>query len=204
VMKSNSSEYALFSGLVFWGADFLPKDIAPSLGNIREWAFKEELIWDAESQLVASERIGVLTEHFTHEDELAILIHLYEDSPGNLNYLEYPCLPVKSLIGRAEEIEVVYWRMIPTTWDSDGNVKGYGEIHFGFWYPGIGGDEFCSISNAKLVVKKFHDLFHQLPGTYKKNILSNGVLDIEVDGDVKAKFFKSGRLFDVELTLNKK
>lgn len=27
-----------------------------------------------------------------------------------------------------------------------------------------------------------------------------GRLEIEVDGDVKAKFFKAGRLFDVELT----
>jgi len=203
-MMRLDNEYALFSGLVFWGSEFLPKDIIPSLGNIREWVFRQELIWDTESQLVASERIGVLTEQFTCEDELAILIHLYEDSPGNLNYLEYPYLSVKSLIRRAEEIEVVYWRMISTTWDSDGSATGYGEVHFGFRYPGIDGDEFCSVSNAKLVVKKFHDLFRQLPGTYEKNALSTGVLDIEVDGDVKAKFFKSGRLFDVELTFSQK
>jgi len=198
MVKPNSHEHALFSGLVFWGSEFLPKDIIPSLDRIREWAFEQELIWD-EGQLITSERIEALSEHFVYEDKLSILIHLYKDSSGNLCYLEYPYLPVRALIKRAKEVQIVYWQMIPTVWNADGNVGDYGEVRFGFWYPGVGG-EFCSTSNAKLVVKKFHDLFRRLPDTYAKNILSDGVLDIEVDGDVKAKFFKTGRLFDVELT----
>ncbi len=198
-MIPNSNEYALFSGLIFWGSEFLPREIIPSLDSIREWAFEEKLTWDAESQLMTSERIEALSEHFVYEDKLAILIHLYRKS-GNLCYLEHPYLPIKSLIKKAKEVEIVYWQMIPTVWNADGNIKDYGEVHFGFWYPGIGGEEFCSAATAKLVIKKFNDLFHRLSDIYGKNILNNGVLDIEVDGDVKAKFFKTGRLFDVELT----
>jgi len=198
-MERNSNEHTLFSGLVFWGSEFLPDNIILSLDSIREWAFEQKLIWDVEAQLMASERIQALSEHFVFEDKLAVLIHLYKEA-GNLCYLEHPYLPIKSLIKKAKEAEIVYWQMIPTVWMPDGSIKDYGEVRLGFWYPGISGEEFCSASTAKLVVKKFNDLFHQLSDIYGKNMLSNGVLDIEVDGDVKAKFFKTGRLFDVELT----
>ncbi len=197
---SRSNPESLFSGLVFWGSEFLPQDIAPSLREIREWAIRQGLIWDAESQLLSRERAKSLEEHFVHEDELGILIHLYKDSSGNLCYLEYPYLTVKSLIKRGEEVQIVYWQMIPTIWNADGSVAGYGEVHFGFWYPGVIGEEFCSTSYAKLVVRRFSDLFHQLSGAYNKRTLSDGVLDIEVDGDVKARFSKAGRLFAVDFT----
>jgi len=189
---------SLFSGLVFWGGEFLPGDIIPSLDSIRKWAFEQNLIWD-EGQLITPERIEALQKHFAYEDELSILIHLYKNSSGNLCYLEYPYLPVKSLIKKEKEVQIVYWQMWPSAWKADGSVIDYGEVRFGFWYPGNSG-EFCSTSNAKLVVKKFRDLFHQLADIYGGKILSAGVLDMEVDGDVKAKFYKSGRLFDVELT----
>ena len=198
-MKQSSNEYSLFSGLVFWGSELLPENIILSLDSIREWAFEQKLIWDVEAQLMASERIEALSEHFVFEDKLAILIHLYKE-PGNLCYLEHPYLPIKSLIKKAKEVEIVYWQMRPTVWNADSSVEDYGEVHFGFWYPDISGEEFCSASTAKLVVKKFNDLFHRLSEVCGENILSNGILDIEVDGDVKAKFFKTGRLFDVELT----
>ncbi|MBA7611101.1 hypothetical protein ES703_18317 [subsurface metagenome] len=205
-MKSNSNRQPLFSELVFLGLEVLPKDLIPNWGNIRGWAFKNNLIWEPELQLITSERIEELRKHFVYEDRLSIIIHLYKDSSGKLEYLEYPYLPIKTLIKRAIEVEIVYWQMIPiqmipTTWNINSSIKNFGEVRFGFWYPDISSEEFQSRSNAKLVVKKFEDLFYQLSENYIKKKLSNGVLDIEVDGDVKAKFFKTGRLYDVEFTL---
>lgn len=87
-MKSNSNRHPLFSGLVFWGSEFLPKDIIPTWGNIREWAFEQNLIYEPEFHLITSGRIEELRKHFVYEDKLAILIHLYKDSSGKLEYLE--------------------------------------------------------------------------------------------------------------------
>lgn len=112
-MKSNSNKHSLFLGLVLWGLEFLPKDIIPTWGNIREWAFEQNLIYESEFQLITLERIKELRKHFVHEDRLSILIHLYKDSSGKLEYLEYPYLPIKTLIKRAIEVEIVYWQMIP-------------------------------------------------------------------------------------------
>jgi hypothetical protein len=200
-MESNSNKHPFFLGLILWGSEFLPKDIIPTWGNVRGWAFKHKLIWDPEAQLMTSERIEELRKHFVYEDRLSILIHLYKDSSGKLEYLEYPYLPVKSLIKKAKEVEIVYWQMVPPAWIADGTIKEYGEVRFGFWYPDISSEEFQSRSNAKLIVKKFRELFNKLPGVYIRNKLNNGILDVAVDGDVKAKFFKTGRLYDVELTL---
>lgn len=201
-MKNASYDYNLFSGLVFWGSEYLPGDITLSINSIRKWAVEQKLIWDVEDQLIASERIEELSKHFLSEDKLSILIHLYKDPSGNLNYAEYPYLSIRSLIKKGKNIKIVYWEIIPSVWSADGRIKEYGEVHFGFWYPGIGGDEFCSVSNAKLVVRKFYELYHELSNNYDKKILNNGVLSIEVDGDIKAKFFKTGRLFDVELNIH--
>jgi len=205
-MKTNSNRQPLFSELVFLGLEFLPKDLIPNWDNIRGWAFKHKLILEPESQLITSEKIEELRKHFIHEDKLSIIIHLYKDSSGKLEYLEYPYLPLKTLIKRAIEVEIVYWQMIPmqmipTTWNINSSVKNFGEVRFGFWYPDISSEEFQSRSNAKLVVKKFEDLFYKLPENYIKKKLSDGVLDIEVDGDLKAKFFKIGRFYNVEFNL---
>lgn len=200
-MKSNSNKHPLFLGLVLWGSEFLPKDIIPTWGNIRGWAFKHKLIWEPELQLITSERIEELMKHFVYEDRLSIIIHLYKDSSGKLDYLEYPYLPIKTLIKKEKEVEIVYWKMIPTVWNANEKIKKYGEVRFGFWYPNITSEEFQSISNAKLIIKKFEKLFYQLSDIYEKKILKDGILDAEVDGDLKAKFFKTGRLYNVKLTL---
>lgn len=202
-MKPNSNKQPLFTGLVFRGLEFLPKDIIPTWGNIRGWAFKHKLIQDPESQLITLERIEELKKHFVYEDNLSILIHLYKDSSGKLEYFEYPYLPVKTLIKKAIEAEIVYWQMVPTALGANGTIKEYSEVHFGFWYPSIGSEEFQSISNARLIVKKFRELFNKLPGVYQKNKLNNGILDVAVDGDVKAIFFKTGRLFNVKFIFKK-
>jgi len=130
-------------------------------------------------------------------------LKLYKDDKDNLCYLEYPYIPVKTLIRKGKQIEIVYWQLLPTSWDANGVIKKYGELYFGFWYPNIN-DEFISMSSAKLVVKKFYKLCQDLSSKYKPKIIEDGILDIEVDGAVKANFFKAGRSFDVELRQAKK
>ncbi len=200
-MKKNYNKKPFFSGLSFWGSEFLPKDIVPTWGNVRGWAFKNDLILEPELQLITSERIEELRKHFVYGDRLSIIIHLYKDSSRKLKYFEYPYLPIKTLIKRGKEVEIVYWRMIPALWNANGKIKKYGEARFGFWYPNITSEEFQSISNSKLIIKKFEEFFYQLPDIYKKKISKDGILDAEVDGDLKVKFFKTGRLYDVRFTL---
>ncbi|MCK4486716.1 MAG: hypothetical protein KAU38_08150 [Desulfobacterales bacterium] len=60
IIKQDSADYDLFTGLVFWGSEHLPKDLVISLGDIRQWAIDQQLIWDDEAQFVASERIAAL------------------------------------------------------------------------------------------------------------------------------------------------
>lgn len=194
---------ALFSGLAFWGSEYFPQNLILSIDQIREWAKKENLIWDVEAQFISPERISILSRYLKYEDQLYILINLYKDESGKLHYLEYPYLPIKTLIKKAIEIEVMYWQMRPGTWYADGRAKEYNEVRIGFLYSSIGEEEFCTMSNAKLVVKKFYDLYYLLPDAYEKKELGFGVLELEVNADVKAKFFKTGRLFDVELTCDK-
>jgi len=198
-MTRGSDDYSLFKGLVFWGSEHLPKDLVISLGEIRQWAIDQELIWDDEAQFVASERIEELKKHFTTEHELSILIHLYTDDLGKLAYAEYPYLPIKSLIKMDQQIEIVYWEIIPSVWASDGSVKEYGQVNLGFWIPNTS-DEFCSVSNAKMVVQRFLGLYNNMSKDFERYKLPNGVLSAQVEGNVKAKFFKNGRNFDVELS----
>lgn len=188
----------LFSGLIFWGSEFLPKNIKLTLENIRNWAIENKLIDESKLQFITSERANNLKKHFSYEDELQILISIYKEDSGNLSYLEYPFIPIKTLIKKSKEISIVYWQIIPTIWNPDGSVEDYGEVHLGFWCPDIPEEEFCSLSNAKLVIKKFYDLYNKLPNKYAKKTLTGNILDITTDGEIKAVLFKTGRLFDVE------
>lgn len=198
--ETTTRPQSVFSGLMLWGSEYLPDDILLSVNNIRGWALQKALVLEPELQLLSPERIQILAEHFVPEDKLSILICLYEDSEGNLTYLEHPHLPIRSLIKRGTHVDVVYWTMRPTLRSADGDVKGYGEVRIGFWYPGVTTEEFCSVSNARLVVEKFAALYDRLSASYPSSVLENGALNITVEGDVKARFFKSGRLFDVEFT----
>jgi hypothetical protein len=193
-------EEPLFVGLTFWGSECLPRDTLPSLENIRRWAFENHLITDPDLQLLTQHSVNVLHRFFDLQDKLTVCIHLYEDSDANLRYFEYPLLPVRSLIRRGTEVQLVYWTLSPTVRTVDGVVKAYGEVRFGFWYPGTSPLELCSESTAKLVVPKFKELHDSLSSRYPTATLRDASLDITVDGEVNARFFKSGRLFDVELT----
>jgi len=94
------------------------------------------------------------------------------------------------------EISIVYWQTVPTEWRSNSNIS-YGGIHLGFWYPNIIEEEFCSLSIAKLIVKKFYDLYKHFAGKKNTKTLNNNLLDITTDGKIKATFFKTGKLYDV-------
>jgi len=209
----------LFRGLIFWGSEFLSGEIYLTLEDIRQWAFNEGLIWDEDAQLITPEREKNLSKYFSPEDSLLILIHLYKDSQGNLNYLEYPFIPLKTLIKKQKEIELVYWQMKSTMVNPQGNIKEYGEVRFGFYFPEID-EEFASMSNGKVVCQKFFEMLQKLSKDYefkkhkKGNLitLENGqtvkvpeeIIDIDVNGCLKARFFKKGRFFDVEFFVTPK
>lgn len=186
-MPSNELE---FYGLVFFsGSEFLPRDIPLDLDKYREWALRQGLIFDPESQLLHTERVQELAKCFSSDDRLLIAIVIYEDR-GELVYTEYPYLHVRSLIRRAEEVKIVYWRMVPNS----------GEVSFGFRYPGCD-EELCSFSTAKRVNNKFDLLLAQLSSVYDVKSFKDGSKEITVDGTVCAQFFKDGRFFDVNLSL---
>lgn len=197
-MKKRKLDYSIFSGLIFWGSEYFPGNLRLLLNDIRKWAYTFKMVWDPEVQFIGGERLDELYNYFKPEDELSILIHVYQDEKGEMNYLEYPYIPVKTLIKHQVQIEIVYWQLIPKITNS-GIRREYDELRFGFWYPEVTGDEFASMSFAKVVFKKFFDLFNSLQNEYDTKVLPNGFTDITVDGAIKAKFFKTGRFHDVGL-----
>jgi hypothetical protein len=198
-MGKSKPDYSIFSGLVFWGSEYFPKNLRLSLGDIRKWSYITKMIWDPEAQFVIGERLDQLNNYFKPEDKLSILINVSQNDKGEMNYIEYPYIPVKTLIKYQMQIEIVYWQFLPKT-SISGIHREYDELRFGFWYPGVTGDEFASISYAKVIYKKFFDLFNDIQNEYDTKVLLNGFTDITVDGEIKAKFFKTGRFHDVELT----
>ena len=195
-----SSNVLQFHGLVFFsGSESLPQDVPLDLQSLREWALEQGLVFEPESQFLSEERLQELAKCFTSSDGLMVAIAI-EGSSGELTYAEYRYLPVKSLIRRAEEVEIVYWLMVPTKWDADGKVLHYGEVRFGFWYPGCN-EEMCSLSTAERAIAKFGALLSQLSGKYEVRQFVDGSKEITVDGAVRAKFFREGRFFDVSFSM---
>jgi len=188
-----------FSGIVFFtGMEQLPDDTVLSLVEIRKWALEQGFVTDPEFQLLLSERINALSGYFDPEDKLQIALAIHSIG-SETSYFEYPYLPVKSLIRRAEEVEIYYWRMIPTRWDINRNIIFYGETRFGFVLPGCS-EEICSLSTAKLVVEKFQSLILDLSNDFKIDEFDDGSREITVNGDVLATFAKEGRYFDINLS----
>jgi hypothetical protein len=195
-----SSDKLEFYGLVFFsGQHLLPGDVLLDLDHLRQWALRQGLIFDPDAQLLVPERIQTLTKCFSYDDRLKIAISICEGQ-GKSFYKENPYLPVRSLIRRAEEVAIVYWRMAPTEWDSSGEILQFGQVRFGFWCPGCS-EELCSLSTAKRVAAKFDLLLGQLSGTYEIELFEDGSKEITVDGAVGAEFLREGRLFDVSFSL---
>lgn len=188
-----------FSSIVFFsGSELLPDDLILGLDNIRHWAFDKNLIdGDVEARLLLTERLQELGKYISSDDQPGIAIALDEKETG-ISYMEYPYLSVRSLIRRDEEIKIVYWVMRPITHDKNGHVVG--DVRFGFWLSDCG-DEFCSVSTAKLVVEKFWKLLDELSSIYHVKTLRDGSKDITIEGAVRAKFRKAGRQFDVNFTV---
>ena len=188
---------SLFSGLVFWGSELLPPNIVPSLNHLREWAFQNGFANDPDADFVGLERLAELKKHFVADDMLMILVHLTNEF-GKMQYLEFPYIPVATLIKKQVWVDIVYWMLRPTSWTEDGAASQFGEVRLGFWYPGVEGDEFATRSNAKLICQRFGALTTGVDAKLKTT-LSDVSVDVEADGEVKARFSKVGRLFDVEL-----
>ncbi len=197
-MKKKKPDYSIFSRMAFWGSEYLPKNLGYSINDIREWACKNKMIWEFEAQFITDERLYELYNYFKPEDELFVLINVYQDEKGKLNYMEYPYIQVKTLIKQQVQIEVVYWQLGPKITNT-GIRREFDELRFGFWYPGFTGHEIASASFGKVVFKKFFDLFDSLQNEYDTKVLPNGFTEIVVDGAIEAKFFKTGRLHDVDL-----
>jgi hypothetical protein len=198
-MKLYYKKYDLFSGLILCGTELLPCDIKLSLEDIRDWAKEQNLIQNADEQLIDKKRIKDLSKHFKSKDNLSILIHICKNGSGKLHYFEYPSIPIKSLVKTGQIVDLIYWEILPCAWDMNGNVREYNEVRLGFLYSSIA-EEFCTISNSRLILKRFLDFYYNQPDEVcEKRKLNNGKLSIEVNGRIKAQFFKIGRFFDVEL-----
>jgi hypothetical protein len=195
----NSDEFR-FSGFVMYeGVDYLPKDLPIDVGPIRKWAYDNGLIYDYRIQFLAEYRANKLSEVFTLNDEPMLTISISEDE-GELNYFEYLYLPVKTLIKKNQKIRIAFWKLMPSMWDVERNVTGFGEVRIGFWYPGTH-EEIWTISNAIKVIGKFNQLVGEMPENYEKITLSDGTIEVGVVGNLEAKFYKEGKYFDVEFSV---
>jgi len=189
-------------GFVIWGSEHLPEDLPLDLDEIRRWTIESGLVFGG-GQLLTGEIVEKLKTVFTAEEvRTAIIIEIDKEE---LMCLEQPYVLLLALVKRGVWVELVWWRLMPKSWDSSG-VREYGIARFGFWLPRevdceTFAEEFVSESAAKIVVEKFAALTKSLvgelpPDTIKR--LSDGSIDVTVDGAVWARFFKAGRRFDVE------
>lgn len=207
-----------FTGWTLWGMDLVPNDLPLSLELVREWAYQKGLIWD-EGQLMTKERVEDILPHFSEADQVFILSSVYRDADGKLAYLEYPFLPARTLVKKEAEVRIQWWRMQATATDAQGNASAFGDLHFTFSWPGSL-EEFASSSTATIVCEKFLSKFEELASAFdgkrgkeERRIMSLAtgkpveasemveVLEIDVGCDMAARFFKTGRKFDVTLTL---
>lgn len=199
--KQMIPDHPLFHGLTFFdGAEHLPADLPVSLEAIRQWALQSGLIFD-DAQLLTGDRVADIAKVCSPNDRLTIAVAV-TGATDVLNYLEYPYMPVQSLIRRGQQVAVVYWKLASLHRAGDDRPPRFGEVRFGFWISGCN-DEFCSMSTAPRVVAKFAQAFERVadpPEAYMVKTDPDGSKELTVDGSVHARFFKDGRLFDVDLS----
>jgi hypothetical protein len=189
-----------FVGICFFeGTGRLPGDLVIELGSIREWANSQGMISDPEFQLMGPNRMRDVFRVWSPDDRLSVAISISDSANGSLTYMEYPYVPVRSLIQRKRPIQLIYWSVLPSRWDSDGRPLAYDEARFGFWVSNCK-DEFCSSSNAKLVVSKFARLVDSLDDTSLIITKSDGAREVTQEGAYVAEFRKAGRQFDIEIS----
>lgn len=183
----------MFRDVVFFeGQERLPADVMLSLDEIRAWAARSGLVWDRDAQLLGRDRLAEVGKVLTPEDQLGVAVAI-SDKHGELEYNEYPYLPVRSLIKRGAAVTIVYWRLIPAELSSDGRASTFGEVRFGFWLQQCS-DEFCSLTTAAQVVPKFVDQLGELEGEFSVTNESQGGARNYCGRCSSRKFHKAGSI----------
>lgn len=174
------------------------------LEHIRKWAVAANLISDAESQFISGETISQLRGKFDAQDRLEVLVHTYENQFRPLGYLESPFVPTAALIKRWQEIKLVYWELRGLTSVEAVSAGLPSIIHYGFWIDGIG-VELASEVTARVVKEKFGQLLTGLQGSFDTRVVTEKgapvAVEITPQKGVRARFFKTVRLYDVQFFL---
>jgi hypothetical protein len=190
----------LFCGLHFIeGASHLPGSLVPSLTSIRDWAEGAGLVGEREAQELTTDFVEDLACYWSREDELQIAISI-DPRDGDLGYMEYPYVPVKTLIRRELPVELVYWSVPHQEFewdDSDELPPQQSDSRFAFWTSACDG-EFCASTTAKLIVPKFVDLLESVADEFEVHVNADGGREVTAEGLFEARFRKVGRLFDVD------
>ena len=186
-------------GFQLWGSHNTPGDVIFDVDHIRQWAIDSGLV-DLEDQLISSDVIEDLSKVFSSEDNLFVVMHVSRNPDGSLDYMEYPGIPVVTLINKSLELEIVYWSCFNS------------RVEFGFSLndvPGLDGIEFASEATGKLTVPKFreklellkHEGWETRPFQESEFDASEelDVTDQDSDRRVRAIFKKSGRAHDVDI-----
>lgn len=186
------NEQYLFHGISFFvGTEIISKDLPLDLSLIRKWAVDSGFIYDAEFQLMGNERVTEVSKVFTPEDKLLIAISFSKQN-DKVDYFEFPYVPVPTLIKKNQEVEILYWRMMPVMEDQN----SYKDVRFGFNISNSS-EEYCSMSSAKNIVPKFLDLMNELNNKGITHDFPDGSKEITVDDPVQASFIREGRTFNV-------
>lgn len=175
----------LFRGLAFFqGAEHLPQDVPVRLSPIRDWAEQSGLIRGPD-RILTSRRVAAFSGACSPEDDLLVGI-VIAGEPAPRDYVEYPYLPVRSLVRRGGVVTLWSWKVKPA------------EVKFEFTIAGCA-ERFLSDSTGVHVVPKFAHALCRLADAYPVRTLPDGSRHIAVGGEANAKFHKSGRLFEVAL-----
>jgi hypothetical protein len=185
----------LFHGVLFLsGMEILPLDISTDLSKIRLWAQDQGYV-DEPYQFLICNRVDNISKVVSQQDDLLIALVIHRGY-GEPIYFEYPYIPVHSLIAHGYDIELLYWRLIPSSSGEGIDISPYGEVNFGFMIPGCQ-EEFCSSSESAPIVEKFRSRLSALTDRYQVETFPDGSREIVIDGDVTAFFLKTGQHDDI-------
>ena len=183
-MLPDNELYELFTGISFFeGGEHIPDNLPVNLTDIRGWAEQSGLIFDPD-QLMNRERLEDISQFCSKEDELLIGLSL-SDKHGSLVYVEYPYIPVKSLIRRNQDVKLSWW------------YANERETKFVFWI-GECIEEFCSLSTANLVIQAFNELLDKTTDEYGVALYPDGSREVVAEEMFSARFTKSGSSYDVD------
>lgn len=195
-------ESDLFQGTHFWGSEHLPEDLLLGVENIRRWAIEMGMAFpdDFEDEELVVEDVRKV---FASDDKLSILVSIEQGRDDKLAYIEYPFVPIRTLIKKNLEVSLVYWTLLGHLNEETG-YRTFNKVRFGFDISGCW-NEFASESTSKNVVPKFVALHEELGEQYATKTIeaSEGWFaeEIQVDGDVSASFSRVRTAFDVLLSM---